>query len=161
MTVLAIKGSGVRIPSAPPIRSSVLPGQCLDQSSESYVQYGRLRRPSHLESLGAPRNGSRIHRADDEHLVWQRVDAGLGSSGERERGGRYLGIRGSGAVASASVCPWENPATGLTDVPAARGGTRELDEFLGASSAGDLPVRIKPVVAQSSGVPGLYGRIGA
>jgi hypothetical protein len=40
-------------------------------------------------------------------------------------------------------------------------GRFELDEFWVCQVRGDLPVRIKPVVAQPSGVPGLYGRIGA
>jgi hypothetical protein len=47
------------------------------------------------------------------------------------------------------------------DALAVRVWPRELDGFRGASSAGVLPVWIKPVVAQASGVPGLYGRIGA
>jgi hypothetical protein len=38
-------------------------------------------------------------------------------------------------------------------LPSSESGRFELDEFRGASSAGDLPVRIKPVVAQTSGVP--------
>jgi hypothetical protein len=52
LTVLAVKGSGVRIPSAPPSRSRVSPGQDLDRSTESCVLYGRRQRPSHIQSLG-------------------------------------------------------------------------------------------------------------
>jgi hypothetical protein len=40
-------------------------------------------------------------------------------------------------------------------------GRASLMSFWARQVRGDLPVRIKPVVAHSSGVPGLYGRIGA
>jgi hypothetical protein len=38
----------------------------------------------------------------------------------------------------------------LTDARVVRVRTRELDEFLGASSAGELPKRIKTVAARGS-----------
>jgi hypothetical protein len=45
-------------------------------------------------------------------------------------------------------------------LPPSESGPSSLMSFWARQVRGDLPVRIKPVVAQSSGVPGLYGRIG-
>jgi hypothetical protein len=136
LAVLAVKGSGVRIPSAPPSRSREYPGQDLDQSRESCVLYGRLWRPSHIQSLGRLGTALESNRAADQHLVCRRHPIRGSARVERGPDGRYLGIFGSGAKVSTPACPWENPSTRPQGCFRRTCGTRELDEFLGASSAG-------------------------
>jgi hypothetical protein len=57
--------------------------------------------------------------------------------------------------------PGRTQARDLRDAFAARAGRASLMSFWARQVRGDLPIRIKPVVAQSSGVPGLCGRTDA
>ena len=161
LAVLAVKGPGVRIPSAPPSRSRVSAGQSLDPSSECGVLYGLCGGLSHIRVSGLPRNGSKSDGRDQLFAVDDPLMRALLRSSNVCQTAATWALTGSDARVSTPSGPYENQHQDLTDALATRGWMVELDKFLARQVRVTYPTKSRQRSLSRASVAGLFSRTGA